>query len=178
MNDKSGWERLTHWIPGLRLFSEYQRSFLGADLMAGLVVALVVIPSAIAYANLANCPPIAGLYAALAGMIVFPLFTSSRHVIVGPDAAIAILVADAKRRCAVTANRRGGTKAAAVVGHRRHGQHDSDGDDDELHAGTCSANQRFRMAANSCGDGSALHSRRILPSGMTQNRKSAPLSIA
>jgi SulP family sulfate permease len=92
MNDKSGWERLTHWIPGLRLFSEYQRSFLGADLMAGLVVALVVIPSAIAYANLANCPPIAGLYAALAGMIVFPLFTSSRHVIVGPDAAIAILV--------------------------------------------------------------------------------------
>lgn len=55
-------------------------------------MALVVIPSGIAYADLANCPPVAGLYAALAGMVVFALFTSSRHLIVGPDAAIAILV--------------------------------------------------------------------------------------
>lgn len=55
-------------------------------------MALVVIPSGIAYADLANCPPVAGLYAALAGMVVFALFTGSRHLIVGPDAAIAILV--------------------------------------------------------------------------------------
>jgi SulP family sulfate permease len=74
------------------LLATYDRSSLPGDLTSGLVVALVVIPSAIAYADLADCPPIAGLYAALAGMIVFALFTSSRHVIVGPDAAIAILV--------------------------------------------------------------------------------------
>ena len=92
MNGPSAWQRLTGWMPGLRLFSGYDRSCLPGDLTAGLVVALVVIPSAIAYADLANCPPIAGLYAALGGMIVFALFTSSRHVIVGPDAAIAILV--------------------------------------------------------------------------------------
>src|SRR5262249_15960468 len=48
--------------------------------------------SAIAYADLANCSPVAGLYAALGGMIAFALFTSSRHVVTGPDAAIAILV--------------------------------------------------------------------------------------
>lgn len=92
MNGPSGWQRLTGWVPGLRLVAAYDRSFLPGDLMAGLVVALVVIPSAIAYADLANCPPIAGLYAALGGMIAFALFTTSRHVIAGPDAAIAILV--------------------------------------------------------------------------------------
>lgn len=66
MNSPSGWQRLTGWVPGLRLYSEYQRSWLSGDLTAGLVVALVVIPSAIAYADLASCPPVAGLYAALA----------------------------------------------------------------------------------------------------------------
>lgn len=91
MNASSGWRLLTGWLPGLRLLSSYDRSCLGADLTAGLVVALVTIPSAIAYADLAKCPPVAGPYAALGGMIVFALFTSSRHVIVGPDAAFAIL---------------------------------------------------------------------------------------
>jgi SulP family sulfate permease len=70
----------------------YERGCLAQDLTAGVVVALVLIPSAIAYADLAKCPPIAGLYAALGGMVAFALFTSSRHVIVGPDAAIAIMV--------------------------------------------------------------------------------------
>jgi SulP family sulfate permease len=73
----------------------YERSSLRCDLTAGLVVTLVLIPSAIAYADLANCPPIAGLYAALGGMVAFALFTSSRHVIAGPDAAVAILVGGA-----------------------------------------------------------------------------------
>lgn len=92
MNSPSGWQRLTSWMPGLRLFSEYDRASLPGDLTAGLVVALVVIPTGIAYADLANCPPVTGLYAAVTGMIAFALFTSSRHVIAGPDAAIAILV--------------------------------------------------------------------------------------
>jgi SulP family sulfate permease len=92
MNGVSGWQRYAHWLPGLRLLFAYDRSWLSADLTAGLVVALVVIPSAIAYADLAKCPPVAGLYAALGGMVLFALFTSSRHVIAGPDAAIAIMV--------------------------------------------------------------------------------------
>ena len=84
--------RLTAWLPGLRLLTSYDRSWWRHDLTAGLVVTLVLIPSAVAYADLAKCPPIAGLYAALAGMVTFALLTSSRHVIVGPDAAVAILV--------------------------------------------------------------------------------------
>jgi MFS superfamily sulfate permease-like transporter len=84
--------RVFHWLPGLRLLWQFDRASLPQDLTAGVVVTLVLIPSAIAYADLAKCPPIAGLYAALGGMVAFALFTSSRHVIVGPDAAVAIMV--------------------------------------------------------------------------------------
>jgi SulP family sulfate permease len=92
MNRQPALQRLAAWLPGMHLLVSYDRSFWRHDLTAGLVVTLVLIPSAIAYADLANCPPIAGLYAALGGMVVFAFLTSSRHVIVGPDAAVAILV--------------------------------------------------------------------------------------
>ena len=92
MSGRTGSRRLLDWMPGLRLLLGYDRRCLAPDLTAGVVVTLVLIPSAIAYADLAKCPPVAGLYAALAGMITFALFTSSRHVITGPDAAVAIMV--------------------------------------------------------------------------------------
>ncbi len=66
-----------------------------SDLVAGISVCVVMIPSVIAYAELAGLTPIHGLYAALAGMLGYALFASSRHVIAGPDAAIALLVASA-----------------------------------------------------------------------------------
>ncbi len=85
-----GW--LKKLLPGAALLVRYERSLLRHDALAGLVVALVLIPSAFAYADLAKCAPAAGIYAAVGGMVVFAMFTSSRHVIVGPDAAIALLV--------------------------------------------------------------------------------------
>jgi sulfate permease, SulP family len=88
----AGLKRLLDWLPGVRLILHYDRACLPRDLTAGLVVTLVLIPSAIAYADLAKCPPVSGLYASLGGMVAFALLTSSRHVIVGPDAAIAIMV--------------------------------------------------------------------------------------
>src|SRR5205807_7920039 len=78
-------QRLARWLPGLQLFFRYDRSAFAPDLMAGIVVTLILIPSAIAYADLAKCPPAAGLYAALGGMVLFALVTSTRQVIVGPD---------------------------------------------------------------------------------------------
>src|ERR1051326_6549789 len=95
METRSGLARRVAWLPGLRVLLAYDRSWWRHDLPAGLVVTLVLIPSAIAYTDLAKCPPIAGLYAALGGMVAFALFTSSRHVIAGPDAAVAILVGGA-----------------------------------------------------------------------------------
>src|SRR6516164_4080782 len=92
MTRPTHFQRLLDWLPGVRLLLHYERGCLPHDLAAGLVVTLVLIPSAIAYADLAVLPRVAGLYAALGGMIAFALFTSSRHVIVGPDAALAIMV--------------------------------------------------------------------------------------
>src|SRR5262245_45311431 len=93
MSRETGFRRLLDWLPGLRLLLQYDRGGLPQDLTAGVVVTLVLIPSAIAYADLAKCPPVAGLYAALGGMVAFALLTSSRHVIVGPAEAIAVTVA-------------------------------------------------------------------------------------
>jgi sulfate permease, SulP family len=92
MDKPAGFARVLDWVPGVRVLLQYDRNCLAQDLTAGVVVTLVLIPSAIAYADLARCPPIAGLYAALGGMVAFALFTSTRHVVVGPDAAVAIMV--------------------------------------------------------------------------------------
>ncbi len=54
-----------------------------------------MIPSVIAYAELTGLPPQFGLYAALVPLLVYPLFGSSRQVIVGPDIAISLLIASA-----------------------------------------------------------------------------------
>src|SRR5262245_23374771 len=61
----------------------------------GVSACVVMIPSVIAYADLVDLPPASGLYAALAAIVGYALFASSRQVIAGPDAAIALLVASA-----------------------------------------------------------------------------------
>jgi SulP family sulfate permease len=60
---------------------------LRADLMAGLVGAVLVLPQGIAFATLAGLPPQYGIYAAVVPCIVAALFGSSRHVVCGPTNA-------------------------------------------------------------------------------------------
>jgi SulP family sulfate permease len=86
---------ILHWVPGLALFRDYRREWLGADLLAGVSVCVVMIPSVIAYSGLMGLPPQHGLYAALVPLIVYPFFGSSRQMIVGPDIAISLLIASA-----------------------------------------------------------------------------------
>lgn len=71
------------------------RNWLRSDVLAGISVCIVMIPSVIAYAELAGLPPVHGLYAALVAMIGYALLASSRQVIAGPDAALTLLVAAA-----------------------------------------------------------------------------------
>jgi SulP family sulfate permease len=85
--------RLFRYLPGLALFRQYRRDWLAGDLLAGVSVCVIMIPSVIAYAGLMGLPPQHGLYAALVPLLVYPLFGSSRHVIVGPDIAISLLLA-------------------------------------------------------------------------------------
>ncbi|MBP9091339.1 SulP family inorganic anion transporter [bacterium] len=71
----------------------YKPDWLSKDLIAGLSVAAVQIPTAIAYAQLAGMPPEIGLYASILPVIVFALLSSSRQLVVGPDAATCTMVA-------------------------------------------------------------------------------------
>ncbi len=80
---------------GLSLFRSYRRQWLAGDLAAGLSGCLIMIPSVIAYARLIGLPPQSGLFAALVPLVVYPFFTTSPQVIVGPDIAICLLMANA-----------------------------------------------------------------------------------
>lgn len=77
----------------MRLVREYRRGWLRGDILAGITLCVVMIPAAIAYAGLLGLPPQHGLYAALVPLLIYPLFGSSRQVIVGPDIAISLLIA-------------------------------------------------------------------------------------
>lgn len=62
------------------------------DLFAGLSVALLAIPQAMAYALVAGLPISCGLFAAIFSTIIAAVFGSSRHIVAGPTNAIAILI--------------------------------------------------------------------------------------
>ncbi len=73
-------------------FERYSWRSLHADIIAGLSVAMLTVPQAMAYALVAGLPISAGLYSAVFSAIIVALFGSSRHLIVGPTNAIAILI--------------------------------------------------------------------------------------
>jgi high affinity sulfate transporter 1 len=72
----------------------YQPDWLKSDISAGLAIAAVGIPSAIAYPAIAGLPPETGIYASIASVLGYALLGPSRRLIVGPDAAtMAVLAA-------------------------------------------------------------------------------------
>ncbi len=83
------------YLPLIGVLRRYRRGDLQYDLMAGLVVAIICVPKSMAYAFLAGLPPQAGLYACLLPMLVYAILGSSRHLIVGPVAVAALMVAAA-----------------------------------------------------------------------------------
>lgn len=81
------------FIPGLNNFRGITRESARRDITAGLSVAAVALPVGLAYAAMMGVPPVAGLWAAIAGMLGYALFGSSRTLIVGPDTATCTLIA-------------------------------------------------------------------------------------
>ena len=82
-------------IPVSAELSGYGGGTLRRDLLAGVTVAALALPSAMAYAELAGLSPVAGLYALLLPTLAYTLLGSSRQLIVGPEGSIAALVATA-----------------------------------------------------------------------------------
>lgn len=71
----------------------YQKGWLQGDLVAGLTVWAVLVPESLAYATIAGVSPVVGLYAAAPSLVLYAVFGSSRHLVVGPMSATAALSA-------------------------------------------------------------------------------------
>src|SRR5439155_6572186 len=82
-------------VPAFDSLRTYSPSALALDTMAGLTVAAVAVPQAMAYAQIAGIPPQYGLYTAIVMTGVGALFASSRLLINGPTNAISIAVLSA-----------------------------------------------------------------------------------
>lgn len=77
----------------LASFAGYRLGWLKTDIAAGVAIAAVGLPSAIAYPAIAGLPPQTGLYASIAPLVAYAVFGPSRQLIVGPDAATITVMA-------------------------------------------------------------------------------------
>src|SRR3954463_15207196 len=89
ITDRAGWQR---WLPGLDTFRRYETAWLRHDLVAGLVLATMLVPVGIAYAVASGVPGIYGLYATIIPLLVYALFGPSRILVLGPDSSLAAVI--------------------------------------------------------------------------------------
>lgn len=80
-------------LPMLDWLPTYRKEWLRFDLVAGLTTAAVVIPKAMAYADIAGLPLVVGLYTSLVPLVVYAVMGTSRPLSVSSTATIAILAA-------------------------------------------------------------------------------------
>ena len=85
-------DRWKHWLPGLRLLTEYQGAWFANDLTAGLVLTTMLVPVGIAYAVASGVPGIYGLYATIVPLLAYALFGPSRILVLGPDSSLAPVI--------------------------------------------------------------------------------------
>ncbi|MCA1481932.1 SulP family inorganic anion transporter, partial [Bradyrhizobium sp. NBAIM08] len=88
-------ETLFRIVPAFESLRTYSAQDLTSDTMAGLTVAAVAVPQAMAYAQIAGIPPQYGLYTAIVMTAVGALLDSSKQLINGPTNAISIAVLSA-----------------------------------------------------------------------------------
>ncbi len=84
---------LTKILPFITWFKGYNLDSFKIDFIAGITVALVLIPQSMAYAQLAGMPSYYGLYAAFLPPMIASLFGSSRQLATGPVAVVSLMTA-------------------------------------------------------------------------------------
>src|SRR5215472_16204301 len=83
---------MDRWVPGVRALRTYQGSWLSSDIVAGLVLAAILVPQGMAYAELAGLPPATGLYTTIACLVGYAVFGPSRVLVLGPDSSVSPLI--------------------------------------------------------------------------------------
>lgn len=84
---------LRRYVPIVGWIGAYDRRWLAGDAVAALSVWALLVPQSLAYATLAGVPVQYGLYAAFAGLLLYPLFGTSRQLVQGPSASVAAVSA-------------------------------------------------------------------------------------
>ena len=90
--DTAVWRRL---LPGVGVLLSYERAWLKGDIVAGITVAAYLVPQVMAYSYVAGLPPVTGLWASLAPLLVYALVGPSRQLSVGPESTTALMSAAA-----------------------------------------------------------------------------------
>ncbi len=86
-------ERLLGYVPGIAAVTSYERSWLGKDIVAGLVLSALLVPQGMAYAELAGLPAITGLYTSILCLVGYAIFGPSRVLVLGPDSSLGPMIA-------------------------------------------------------------------------------------
>ncbi len=86
---------IRQWLPGLWVLREYSQVVFAKDLYAGIVLAAILVPAGMGYAQAAGLPAICGLYATIVPLVAYALFGPSRILILGPDSSLSALIAAA-----------------------------------------------------------------------------------
>ncbi|MGA2933315.1 MAG: SulP family inorganic anion transporter, partial [Acidimicrobiales bacterium] len=76
---------IARWIPGVRAVRTYDRRWARSDVVAGVVLAAILVPQGLAYAELAGLPPVTGLYTSIGCLVGYAIFGPSRILVLGPD---------------------------------------------------------------------------------------------
>ncbi len=79
-------------VPGLVTMRTYQAGWLRSDLVAGVVLAAILVPQGMAYAELAGLPAVNGLYTTIACLVGYALMGPSKILVLGPDSSLGPLI--------------------------------------------------------------------------------------
>jgi high affinity sulfate transporter 1 len=101
-------------VPGLHVLRTYRRSWLRSDLVAGIVLAAILVPQGMAYAELAGLPAVNGLYTTVACLVGYAIMGPSRILVLGPDSSLGPLIFAAITPLVVAGDDPG--KAVALAG--------------------------------------------------------------
>ncbi len=81
------------WLPGLAVARSYERAWLRKDVVAGVALAAFLLPAGMGYARASGLPAVTGLYATIVPLLAYALVGPSRILVLGPDSALAPVIA-------------------------------------------------------------------------------------
>ena len=108
-------DQRTNWFPPAQWLHGYRGETFAADLLAGVIVTIMLIPQSLAYALLAGLPPEMGLYASILPLMAYALLGTSRTLSVGPVAVISLMTASAVGKVAASGSADYASAAVALA---------------------------------------------------------------